>query len=144
SAACRLLKDWSQLTGVPTIWLRPFTIYGPGQAGSMLIPYAIRQGLQKIPAHFSAGTQKRDFVFVDDVINALVQSLERLKEGPKTHEVYNLGSGAPIAIRDLVNQLADRLDAKHLFNFGEVSQRLGEPDIVGANTTRAAQQLGWK
>ena len=143
AAAHQLLADWHARNEIPSIWLRPFTIYGPGQAGNMLIPYAVRQGISRQLAQFSAGTQQRDFVFVDDVVNAFVRAIERIGSESVGHESYNIGSGQPIAVRDLLNLIAERLDAKQLFQFGEVSARPDEPPCIGANTDRARQQLKW-
>lgn len=143
AAAFQLLADWCAKNETPGIWLRPFTIYGPGQSGNMLIPYAIRQAIQRQPAKFSAGTQQRDFVFVDDVVDAFVQAISRVGSGSTGCESYNIGSGSPQAVRDLLNQIAERLDARQLFQFGEIGVRPEEPQLIGANIELARQQLNW-
>ena len=103
--SAQLLTDtWSKLTGIDTLWLRPFTIYGPGQRGDMLIPYTIKQLSKGVEALVSTGEQKRDFVYVSDVVNAL---LAGVKQRPREHTVLNVGSGIPISVRKMLMAIGD-------------------------------------
>src|SRR6266540_2758733 len=68
STARTMLHGWATAQHVPVVWLRPFIIYGPGQSGNMVVPYALRQALAGAPADFSDGLQQRDFIYVDDAI----------------------------------------------------------------------------
>ena len=65
-AAGTMLRSWCERNGMPGYWMRPFLVYGPGQTGNMVIPYALEQAQRGEAARFSDGLQQRDFVFVDD------------------------------------------------------------------------------
>jgi UDP-glucose 4-epimerase len=91
------------LWGLETVALRVFNAYGPGQplpaAHAPVIPRFLRQALQggSLVVH-GDGTQTRDYVYLDDVVNALVaaataESVDR--------QVINVGSGTETSVRDL-------------------------------------------
>lgn len=136
-----LLRNWSGATGIPARWLRPFLAYGPGQNGNMAVPYALRQALGGRPAAFSDGTQLRDFVHVADVVGALAAAAGSALPG---FEAFNVGTGVPTAVRDVLAAIADGLGAGERFRFGAVPRRPGEPEVQVADVTRAERLLGWQ
>lgn len=140
-AAFEMAESWSRNTGRGLLWLRPFIVYGPGQAGSMLVPYALRQALAKERAEFSEGTQVRDFVYVDDVVDAVARGVAQQPAG--AHAV-NLGSRDPVRICDLLREIGRHFGVESLFDFGAKPRRIGEPDVQVARIGRAAELLGWK
>jgi UDP-glucose 4-epimerase len=91
------------LWGIETVALRIFNAYGPGQplpaAHPPVIPRLLRQALSGASmVIYGDGSQTRDFIYVDDVVDALVaaataQSVDR--------QVVNVGSGRETSIRDL-------------------------------------------
>ncbi len=140
-ATFEMAGSWSRQCGIGLLWLRPFIIYGPGQAGSMLVPYAIRQAQEGQRAEFSDGLQVRDFVYVDDVVDAIARGLERPVAGPVA---LNLGSRDPVRARDLLQAIADHFRAGDRFVFGARPRRSAEPDEQIADCSRAEQVLGWR
>jgi len=110
----KLAAEWyvrtiGALSGIETVCLRIFNAYGPGQrippSHPPVIPSFIRQALQNGTLVFHGdGSQTRDYVYVDDVINALVaaataQNLNRL--------VINVGSGTETSVSDLANLIIE-------------------------------------
>ena len=140
-AAGQLAASWSLRTGIGLLWLRPFIVYGPGQAGNMLIPYSVRQAATRERARVSDGLQVRDLVYVDDVIEAIAAGLNRMPEGAR---VVNLGGNDPVRVRDVLQAIADYFRAGDLFEFGAIPRRAGEPEIQAADVRRAAEVLEWK
>ncbi len=140
-AAGLLAKSWAIRTGIPTVWLRPFIAYGPGQTGSMVLPYAVRQIITGEDAEFSSGEQKRDFVYVDDVAEAFYASAARRPEG---FTMVNLGCGEPVVVREVLEYLGEQFGASSRLHFGSIPLRAGEPDIQVANTEVAERVLGWR
>ncbi len=113
-AVSKLAAEWyvrtiGKLSGVETICLRIFNAYGPGQrippAHPPVIPNFIRQSLQNGTFIFHGdGTQTRDYVYVDDVINALVSA----GNVPKIDvPVINIGSGTETSVRALAKLVRD-------------------------------------
>ena len=96
--------------GIPTVALRFFNVYGPGQ--SLNNPYtgvaaifASRMLNRQAPVIFGDGTQTRDFVHVSDIAQAIGLALD--KSCPIG--AYNVGTGAATSILDLAGRLARAL-----------------------------------
>ncbi|HOE69512.1 MAG TPA: NAD-dependent epimerase/dehydratase family protein [Brevefilum sp.] len=109
-AVSKLSAEWyvrtiGALSGIQTLCLRIFNAYGPGQhipvSHPPVIPNFIRQSLQNGTLVFHGdANQTRDYVYVDDVVNALVAAASA--QGINGM-VINVGSGSETSIRDLAN-----------------------------------------
>ncbi len=108
-----LLLNTAKSLNIPTVALRFQNVYGPGQ--SLSNPYTgilsifstrIRHG-QDIFI-FEDGNESRDFVYIDDVINSLILSLEN--DNANNH-VFNIGSGIGTSVQDVSNKLVEKLSA---------------------------------
>lgn len=103
---CRLFND---LYGLPCVILRCFNVYGPRQdatsAYAAVIPRFTSALLSsQAPTVFGDGKQTRDFVFVDDVVEALSRAAEvKNAEG----ETINIASGKPTSVLDLLGVLGE-------------------------------------
>jgi nucleoside-diphosphate-sugar epimerase len=139
-AARELAQSWSMKSGLPVTWLRPFIIYGPGQKGDMLIPFAVECARRGQRAQFTDGLQKRDFVYIDDVVAAIVLAAEQRHDG---FEAFNLGRGEPVLVADVLRGIARHFQAEALFDLGGRPRRPGEPDVQVADITKARARLGW-
>jgi nucleoside-diphosphate-sugar epimerase len=141
--ACHALNIWTHTVGCRAIWLRPFIVYGPGQNGSMLIPYAVRCAQQRQSADFSAGLQYRDFVHVDDVADGIAQAALRVAGDGVPFLACNVGGGKPVQVREVLERIAQQLDAQEFFHLGARPMREGEPKEQFAAVTSARSILGW-
>jgi ADP-L-glycero-D-manno-heptose 6-epimerase len=89
----------------PIVALRYFNIYGPGEQhkgkfASMIHQLAKQMRAGNRPRIFKNGEQKRDFVYIDDVMAANVAAMTSKQSG-----VFNVGSGAAASFNDVVAQL---------------------------------------
>jgi len=139
-AARDVLKSFSEKHHISALWLRPFTVYGPGQQGNMMIPYAVRCAKDRIPAQFTEGLQSRDFVYVDDVVDALVRGVQLEHEG---FCEINIGSGCAVPVRDVLGLIAEAMSAMNMFQIGALPRRAGEPDVQQADIRAAENLLNW-
>jgi dTDP-L-rhamnose 4-epimerase len=89
---------------------------------------------------FEDGAQRRDFVHVDDVAQAVVAATTA-DPGPGLVVPLNVGSGAVTTVGGLAQALADTLDGPAPVVTGEF--RIGDVRHVTASSARAAQVLGW-
>lgn len=140
-AAYVLTKTWSQQNDISGIWFRPFTIYGVGQTGQMLIPYAINQAISKKLAKFGDGLQERDFIHVDDVISALLAGIFKR---PKGFYTINLGTGQPTQVKKVIESIAEEFHVKPLFKLGAIPKQKNSPSVQVADNTKAKELLDWK
>jgi len=91
---------------IPSIGLRLFNVYGPGQTSispySAVIPIFIKRILKNLPVIINGGFQTRDFIYVEDVTDVMVKSMKKIQK-TKTCENFNLGTGCSIKIDTLFN-----------------------------------------
>ncbi len=113
-AAEHYIRTIGALWGMETVSLRIFNAYGPGQRMPVshppVVPHFIKQTLSNgtLVVH-SDGMQTRDYVYVDDVVSALVAATT----APNLDGlVINIGSGTETSVRDLVNTVTDVVPGK--------------------------------
>lgn len=125
---------------VATTVLRLGVVYGPGQQPHMMIPQlvaALRAG-RVFP--MTPGTQTRDFVYVDDVAEAIVAAV-----AAPPMSVVNVASGEEVAVRDAARTIARAVGADEaLLGFGQIPLRTGEALRYVLDVSRAARDLGWR
>lgn len=86
-------------------WFRIFYPYGPGEHPQRLTSYLIRQLASGQPVILRTPNSVKDYVYIDDLAEAMCVSLEQRLRGP-----VNVGSGTGLRIRDLAEQIARTLD----------------------------------
>jgi len=94
-------KIYSSLFGINITTLRPFNIYGPRQNDAyagVISKFMDRLNENKSPIIFGNGIQTRDFIHVNDVVNAFYLALKYKK---KKFDVFNLATGKSTSINDL-------------------------------------------
>ncbi len=142
-AAEYYVSTLGSLYGIETVSLRVFNAYGPGQelppSYPPIIPHLIKQSLTGGSlVIFGDGDQTRDFVYVDDVVDALIRAATA---GEVNRAVINVGSGRGVSVNDLAARIASitGTSANLLHNR---SQSGGVSRLV-ADVTLAAKLLGW-
>lgn len=132
-----------KLYGIETVALRIFNAYGPGQQLPVSYPPVIPQFLRQILGGGSLivhgdGTQTRDFVYIDDVVDALVAAATADVNGM----VVNVGSGIETSINDLVHTLEQVTGRKaHVLYNAEANPGMSR---MVADLTRARELLGYQ
>lgn len=133
--------------GFSTIVLRYFNVYGPGQSlsnpytGILSTFYARAKGGKTIEV-FEDGKESRDFVYIDDVVEATVRALLAGERQPRS-DVLNVGSGVPTSVHDLARAVlrAGGWDVPIRVTGGF---RVGDVRHAFADTRRASQILGFE
>jgi nucleoside-diphosphate-sugar epimerase len=127
--------------GLESAHLRLFSVYGPGEDPRRLVPTVVANLLARRPVALTPGEQVRDFVYVDDVAEALVDAALRPGIDGLT---ANLGTGVQTTVRDLCLKVAALTGGHELLRFGVVPYRTDERFAWRAATERAAVELGWR
>jgi UDP-glucose 4-epimerase len=124
--------------GVPTVALRFFTVYGPGQRPDMGFHRFIRAVLTDQPISlYGDGEQTRDFTFVADIVAALLAAGDRGRPGG----VYNIGGGSRVSINQVLAMIG-RITGRTPDIRREPAQK-GDMRDTFADTTRARADLGF-
>jgi UDP-glucose 4-epimerase len=137
------VRTIGKLWGMETVCLRIFNAYGPGQhlpaSHPPVVPHFLRQALRggSLVVH-GDGSQTRDYVYVDDVVSAMVAAAT----APYVNgQVINVGSGTETSIRELVRKVGQvtgrEVDA--LYN----SNTAGGVSRMRADLTLAIQKLNY-
>ena len=135
----QLCQFSAQHEGVEVTVIRPFNIYGPGQAEHFLIPTIVRQLRQGGPIKVMDLAPKRDYLHVDDLVDLLIATLSKRGE---SYRVINAGSGESHSVREIVD-IVQAAAGTALPVVDEGQARYEEIDDVRADITVARQALGW-
>ena len=144
--ACELqARAMADVHGLASVGLRFFNVYGPGQlrgsAYSGVITAFLDRWLRNAPLQiFGDGTQSRDFIYVGDIVRAIVAALELATRA--RCEVVNVCSGAPTTINDLVAMLSRATG--HRFDLRHAPARAGEILHSLGDDTKARDLLGFQ
>ncbi len=124
-AAERYINVYARLYGIRATSLRLFSVYGPRQRKQVI--YDLMKKLINDPSHLSVigdGSQQRDFVFVEDVVNAFFAAWDN----SSLHgDVYNVASGHHVSIEQLVQILCQVSNLNPKIEFSG-STRLGDAE----------------
>jgi UDP-glucose 4-epimerase len=134
------LAGWNRIHETSHVTLRLGNVYGPrqdsGLEGGVVAIFLERMAREDDTVIFGDGTQSRDFVYVDDVVESLLAAVGR-GGGP-----YNVGTGSDTTVADLHAACARvaRSSAKPTFAAG----RLGDIQRSVLDTSLIEQELGWR
>jgi UDP-glucose 4-epimerase len=133
----QLTVHWAQVYRLSAVSVRLFNVYGPrartsGTYGAVFGVF-LAQLLNKEPLTIVGdGEQTRDFTFVSDVVDAFVTVADSDKGG-----IYNVGSGKPVSVNELVHLLGSPPSV-------HIPKRPGEPDCTWADIGNIRRQFGWE
>lgn len=122
------------------IILRPYQIYGPNQKKDRLIPITIDSCLKNKSFGCTDGSQFRDFLFVDDFSDLI---LKILKSKKIFSGIYNIGSGKPYQIKNLINLIQKKIK-KGKPIFGKLKMRKEEMVFTYPNIKKIKKFYKWK
>lgn len=123
--------------------LRLFNVFGPGEKPYRLFPSLVGRLARGEAVPLSAGTQMRDFLFVDDACRAIAKILETLDRDHTISGTYNLASGEGVSVGDFARAIAAEMRvAPQLLKFGELPMRPDDLPYVVADTGRLDALIG--
>ena len=133
-------RTYSNLYNLSIGALRFFTVYGPRQRPEMAIHLFTRkiENDEEITI-FGDGTSKRDYTFIDDIVDGILRALASRTPG---FEVYNLGNSQPIALNYLIQLLEENLGKKAELNL--LPMQPGDVPDTYADVTDLVRDVGYK
>lgn len=126
----------------PIATLRPFSVYGPYEDPKRFIPTIIRKLIYNQPIRITPGKQKRDFIFINDVIQAYMKTLQK---GMKLKgKICNVGTGKEYSNDEIVNILF-RISGKEVpVEKGAYPARSWDSSHWVSDTSHAKEILDWQ
>jgi nucleoside-diphosphate-sugar epimerase len=126
--------------GLSATHARLFSVYGPGEDRQRLIAAVAAAVVAGVPIDLTEGAQRRDLIFVDDVVDALVLAID----APTPPAVFNVGTGTASTVREACLALADAAGAdRGLLRFGARDYRPAERFRWCADTDLARATIGF-
>lgn len=111
--------------------LCPEYFFGINEPSDRFIPSLINHLIKNENVDLRSGLQKRDFLLVDDLVNIINHCIVTNITG---YHKIPIGSGHPVAIKDLVQSIGDWLGSNSIINYGALPDRNNEPDSHVDNT----------
>ena len=129
----KIIQSYCKINKVNYTILRLFNVYGINS--NAVVAKFIAQKIQKKRVTiYGSGKQKRDFVHVDDVNEAILRCLKNKKSNNK---IYNIGSGNALSIIDLKKKITNK-------NHVHLKKRKDDIEISISNTKKIKKDLKWK
>ncbi len=137
-----LLKGTCEKSDIKGITLKIFTPYGEYDNPNKLIPSLIKKALSQEKIELSQGYQKLDFVYVKDIAAAYLAAIESIGTLETEYDNFNVGTGFPYSIREVVSTLEEILGTSINKKWGPASQL--EIPITYCDPRKTWEKLKWK
>lgn len=142
ASATMYCRYTGQATGLPLRVLRLYSVFGPWEDPSRLMPTLVRCGLQgHLPSLVSPATA-RDYIYVDDVVRACLAAAA--SPGQEPGVIYNVGTGRQTTLRQVVELARTEFSISAEPDWGSMPPRIWDTDVWVADATRIEACLGWR
>jgi UDP-glucose 4-epimerase len=121
--------------------LRLYSVYGPWEEPTRLIPALVMLGLEGQLPPLVSPTDARDYVYSEDVVDAYLLAATTRSEEPGA--IYNVGSGVQTPLRDLVELARRVLAVEAEPQWGSYPDRAWNTDVWVADNRKIQRELGW-
>ncbi len=121
--------------------LRFFCVYGPRCRPDLVLSKFAKLMLDSkpIPVYGNMDALSRDYTYIDDIVAGILAAESAAQPG---HEVYNLGNGSPVTLKDAIYTIADAFDV--VPKFDRMSGNPADAMTTHADTSKAEKALGWR
>ena len=106
-----MAHTYSHLYGMETIGLRFFTVYGPWGRPDMAMFLFTDAIINNRPIKvFNNGDLSRDFTYIDDIVNGVVNTLLEDSKNKSLYKLYNIGNNSPVKLLDFIQAIEEELE----------------------------------
>jgi nucleoside-diphosphate-sugar epimerase len=126
---------------LPVVTLRLFSPYGRYEQKSRLVPSLILAALQKINPRITSRQFVRDFIFIEDVLDAY-EAVINIKNAPG--KIFNIGSGQQHSVGEVADMIVELLGNEVTYEVGMPQAWKNEPSFWQADIQRSKAELDWE
>jgi UDP-glucose 4-epimerase len=141
-----LLRSYVESFEFTGVALRYFNLYGPGEnhePETHALPRFIKQIYDGSEVTvWGNGEHQRDFIYIDDIVSAHIQSIDLVERKPNQYHYFNLSTEQPTSVIDAIH-LVEQAVGKTA-NIKYFPPRPGDPLVLVANASKAERELLWK
>lgn len=141
AAATLLCRFSARKHGLRIITLRLYTVYGPFEEPTRLVPTIIVRGLRGELPPLVDPRIARDFVHVDDVAEAFVRAADRTDQAADA--IYNVGAGVQTTLQEVVSCAQRVLRIPSAPQWGSMANRAWDTDVWVSDPREIRAKLGW-
>lgn len=142
SSATLLCKVFALEYSKPIVTLRPFSVYGPYEEKNRFIPTITKAVIQNKPIKLTPGNQRRDFIFIDDIVDIYIKTLSQGKK--LSGEILNMGTGIEYTNDEVARTLFKVSGKRVKIEKGAYPKRIWDTPHWAADTTKTKKLLNWK
>ncbi len=139
-----ILRYFNKEEGLNVFNLKLEYVYGPGDDDSKFLPFMIGAVIDGKEIDASPGMQKRDFIFVNDVVEAYMRCISSSYHGDDGFVSLDIGSGKAFTFRHVAGLIEQFTGRKAIVNWGALQYRKNEMMESTADITGALDTIGWK
>jgi polyisoprenyl-phosphate glycosyltransferase len=142
-ASAALINYYGRKKGFPCANLRLYSVYGPLEDSSRLLPTVIRHGVEGDYPPFVHPEISRDFIYIDDVVEAYLATALNLKQ-PDFGASFNIGSGRKTTIADIAQVARELFRIDRDPAFSSMHDRMWDVSDWYSDPGKAARSLDWR
>lgn len=136
----QMCSNYSHLSGIRTVCLRFFTVYGPRQRPDLAISKFTRLIHDGQPIdRYGKGDTARDYTFVHDIVDGVLGALN-YEEGPLC-SIFNLGGSQTVKLNDMIAAIENAVGKKAIIN--EMPEQPGDVPLTSADVSKATRLLNF-
>lgn len=143
SAFTEIARYFAANYQVKFINMRLEYMYGEKDDYSKFVPFAIKSILEGKEIRTTKGEQRRDFIYVQDVVDAYLKVLNNLEKFNNEFTEVEIGTGNSISLRDFVSEIEEEVNKKANIKWGIIPYGKNEIFDPKADISKAKQYLGW-
>lgn len=137
-----LLVEDAAAKGLNSVAFRLFTPYGPGIQKGRLIYEAIAKALRNEPLTLTRPSVTRDFIYVEDIVDALIEAAENA--GHHAGQIYNLGSGQKTSLEELGQLVLSLTGSSSELAWGSAQSVAYDTDTWQADMAKTFGAFAWR
>jgi len=138
-----MAHTYSHLYKFETIGLRFFTVYGPWGRPDMAMFLFTDAIINNKPIKvFNTGNLSRDFTYIDDIVDGVVNTLTKDSKNSSLYKLYNIGNGRPVQLLDFIESLEKVLDISAIKKM--LPMQAGDVHQTFADTTSLERDYNYK
>ena len=134
---------YHNLYNIDMVQLRFFTVYGPKQRPDLAIHKFTKMILEDKPIPFYGdGTTKRDYTYIDDIVDGILKSMSYLFNNENVYEIFNLGESHVVSLKEMVETIENALGKKATLDIQPMQP--GDVDKTYADISKAKAMIGYE
>ncbi len=140
---CELISyTYHNLYNFDVLNLRFFTVYGPSQRPDLAIHKFFKKIYNNMEIDFYGnGDTKRDYTYIDDIVNGILNSIRFIENNTSVYEILNLGNTNPVSLKELTQKI--EIVTRRKFKYNYMPMQMGDVNITFSDISKARKLIDY-